>query len=208
MNEIKRLASRPEGVSQQELMSAMGGKSQSAVSRALKKMIDDGEVTKAGVKDYHRYFTDKDQAKEYQVTSEADRVRRIKESIEKTRVAERIRMQKRRDQIRALKPPAPPKPPKPPKKPSMSAEERRERDVQRQREKRKAKRMAEMAKPKMRNILIETKEPKKPQIKQQIIWPETVQVQVVPGFKGDTRYKPEPGYMGSFTREWQERRAA
>lgn len=212
MNEIIRLASRPEGVSQQELMSAMGGKSQSAVSRALDRIGD--AITKAGVKDYHRYFTDKDQAAEYQVTAEIDRERRIKESIEKTRIAEKIRMQKRRDQIRALKPPAPHKPPKPPKKPTMTAEQRKERDTERQRAKRSAKRMAELLemKPKAQNIVIESPQQaidkKRAHLKAQIEWPESVKVQVIPGFKGDTRYKPEPGYMGSFTKEWQERRAA
>lgn len=51
---------------------------------------------------------------------------------------------------------------------------------------------------------------KKAHIAAKIVWPENVKVQVVPGYRGDTRFQftPEPGWRGAITEDWLNRRMA
>jgi hypothetical protein len=139
------------------------------------------------------------------------------EAKQRRRDQNKERMRKVRAKLRESAPPKPPKPPKVKQAKVITPEELERREsLKKAREARKyaakrIKRLLDM-KPKAQNIVIETKQQaidkKRTHLKAVIEWPEHVKVQVIEGFKGDTRYQPEPGHVGSFTKEWQERRAA
>ena len=75
------------------------------------------------------------------------------------------------------------------------------------------KKMLDMT-PKKSGIVISNREGelqnKKANIAAKIVWPEHVKVQVVPGYRGDTRFQftPEPGWRGAITEDWINRRMA
>lgn len=135
------------------------------------------------------------------------------EAKQRRREQNKERMRKVRARLRENSPPKPPKPPKEPRK-VMTAEERRAKQAERNRKKYLARKLKALLdkRPKAQNIVIENKQQaidkKRAHLKAVVVWPENVKVQVVPGFQGDTRYKPGPGYVGGFTQEWNERRAA
>lgn len=212
-DKIMVLASRKEGVTYYEAHHAIGGNALGGAGSYITKLIRSGKMFKSGVKDFMRYFTDKANADAYQIEADYARLVRMAELKEKLKVKNALRMKERRAKLRQAKPPKPPKPEKPkPIKPTP--EERAEKLRAKERERYKVRRLKALLdkKPKAQNIAIETKQQaidkKRTHLKAVIEWPEHVKVQVIEGFKGDTRYQAEPGYVGSFTKEWQERRAA
>lgn len=222
-DKILALASRKEGVTYYEAHHAIGGNALGGAGSYITKLIRSGKMFKSGVKDYMRYFTDKANADAYQIEADAARLVRIAELKEKVKKKNALRMKERRAKLRQAKPPKPPKPPKVKKAKVITPDELKRRESLREaREARnyaakKLKRLLDK-KPKAQNIVIETKQQaidkKRTHLKAVIEWPEHVKVQVIEGFKGDTRYQPEPGFVGSFKQEllqypaFQQRKAA
>lgn len=214
-DKIMALASRKEGVTYYEANDAVSSKSIGCAGAYITSLIRAKKLFKSGVKDFQRYFANKVDADAYQIEADVARLVRLADVKKKRNAANVIRMKNKRAEMRQAKPPKPAKQkPVKPEKPKITPKQRAENKRAKERKRYAERRLKALLdkKPKAQNIVIETKQQaidkKRTHLKAVIEWPEHVKVQVIEGFKGDTRYQPAPGYVGSFTREWQQRRAA
>jgi hypothetical protein len=179
---VRSLCARPDGASQPEIKEAFN-RPVFAPFVWLKILMDNKEVVQSGVYGEYRYFTDQEAAKAHDTQAKAERLERLE--------AQRLKW----NEVKAQK----------------DREKRAKARLERGDVKKPAGIKNPLKRKKPQNIVIQSTQQAKDQIRQHkaatIIWPEHVKVQHIP-VPEDMRFKPAPGYKGSFLQEWQQRRAA
>jgi len=187
---IRKLCARRIGCSLREAADAIE-RPLNVTSVYVVNLVKTGSAFKSGIHGEYRYFRNQKDAEAHEVKAKQERLKRTAEREKRVKEYHAKRHRDNRARIRAEKG-------LPTYEDEMKA---------------KQKKMLDMT-PKKSGIVISNRDGelqnKKAHIAAKIVWPEHVKVQVVPGYRGDTRFQftPEPGWRGAITEDWINRRMA
>ena len=190
---VRELTARQTGASLPETAEGIG-KSMNVASVYIAALVKAGEIIRSGPHGEYRYFKDTELAAAHDVVAQAARLEQIEETRKRKNQQKSAKQKAERAKARAERGQAPIGQAKKVRKKYAST---------------KAKKTSSSLY--MRDKAMEYIQTAKDQVKKHqtatIIWPESVKVQRIPTPE-DVRFKAAPGYIGPFTLEYQERRAA
>lgn len=190
---IRELCARSIGCSLREASDAIE-RTFNITSVYLINLVKTGSAFKAGVHGEYRYFSNPDDAAAHDVIAKQERLERLKESEKRKKEYQYNYDKEKRAKNRAAK-----------GLPTYEEELK-----MRQAKKQPKKQTIDLT-PRKSGVVLSTTEGerqnKKSHIAAKIVWPDHVKVQIVPGYRGDTRFKftPEPGWRGAITEDWMAR---